>query len=94
MKRTLTVLFMIALLTAITLTASAGEIRIISYNVWHGIDGVGTFKFDEYEKPEVRKNRYRLLEAGLKSIEPGHSRNTGSKQSPVIPQKAGRHHRP
>ena len=70
MKRTIQ--FVAALLVSLLLAApaSSGEIKIIDYNVWYGIDGRGTIKMGEYETPEARAERYSGLVAGLKALDP------------------------
>ena len=70
MKRIISCLI---LFIAVILTAEPtvpGEIKIVDFNVWHGIDGKGTVKMGEYETAEARAERYAGLVAGLKDLDP------------------------
>jgi endonuclease/exonuclease/phosphatase family metal-dependent hydrolase len=70
MKRILSCLATVVAIVMVAASASAGEIKIIDYNVWHGIDGKGTVRMGEYEPAAVREKRFNLLVAGLKEMNP------------------------
>ncbi len=48
----------------------SGELRIVTYNVWYGLDGHGLLKMGEYESGETREKRLKLLIEGLKELDP------------------------
>jgi endonuclease/exonuclease/phosphatase family metal-dependent hydrolase len=58
------------LLVLVSLPAAADEITAVTINVWSGIDYMGTLKMGEYESRVVREQRYQLLLAELKEIDP------------------------
>lgn len=68
-KKVLTLIFA-SLVLGSAAADSNGEITILSYNVWHGIDGRGIFKMGEYETKADRRARYDLLVPGLREINP------------------------
>lgn len=49
---------------------SAQTLKVVTINVWSGLDYVGNLKMGEYETPEVREARYQVLIAGLKELNP------------------------
>ncbi len=51
-------------------SANCATIRIITINVWSGLDYHGTFKFGEHESPERRELRFRILLNQLKELKP------------------------
>ncbi len=70
MKRIISCLAALIAVILIAAPPSPGEIKIVDYNVWHGIDGKGTLKMGEYEPAAVREKRFKLLVAGLKEMDP------------------------
>ncbi len=46
------------------------KLRVVTYNVWYGLDGHGLFKMGEYETKARREKRLKLLIAGLKRLKP------------------------
>jgi endonuclease/exonuclease/phosphatase family metal-dependent hydrolase len=45
-------------------------LKIMTINVWSGLDYIGTLKMGEYESKEVRESRYRALVAEIKTLDP------------------------
>lgn len=45
-------------------------LKMVTINVWSGLDYKGTLKMGEYETPEVREARYQALLAELKKLSP------------------------
>jgi len=70
MKRILSCLAALVAAVLIAAPTTPGDIKIVDYNVWHGINGKGTLKMGEYETPEARAERYAGLVAGLKGMDP------------------------
>ena len=50
--------------------AAAEELRVVTINIWSGLDYIGTLKMGEYETREVREGRYQLLLEELKALNP------------------------
>jgi len=50
--------------------ATAEELRVVTINIWSGLDYVGTLKMGEYETKEVREARYQLLVEELTALDP------------------------
>jgi len=48
----------------------AEEIKLVTINVWSGLDYIGNIKMGEYEDSATRENRYRLLIKNLRDIAP------------------------
>ncbi len=46
------------------------RLKVVTYNVWYGLDGHGLFKMGEYETKARREKRIELLIAGLKRLKP------------------------
>lgn len=57
----------IILSSVLTLSAN---LRILTINVWSGLDYKGTLRMGEYEKKEQRKARFKLLVKQIKQIRP------------------------
>jgi endonuclease/exonuclease/phosphatase family metal-dependent hydrolase len=70
MKQLLSRILMVIAVVSIATAVFGREIRVVSYNVWHGIDGNGTLKMGEYESEKTRNVRFRLLASGLKGLNP------------------------
>ena len=49
---------------------SAGELTIVTINVWSGLTYEGIFKMGEYESREIREKRYSILVNQLQSLNP------------------------
>jgi len=49
---------------------SAGELTIVTINVWSGLTYEGIFKMSEYEPREIREKRYSILVNQLQSLNP------------------------
>ena len=63
----------ITILTATSLsvcTAFGQTLKIVTMNIWTGLDYVGKYSIGEYEPRAVRDQRTHLLIAGLKRIQP------------------------
>jgi len=52
------------------LHAAAEELRVVTINIWSGLNYVGTLKMGEYETKEVREGRYQLLVEELTALAP------------------------
>lgn len=50
--------------------AESERLRIISFNVWFGLDGEGLLRMGEYESREQKERRYEGLVAGLREYHP------------------------
>ncbi len=50
--------------------AQSEELKVVTINVWSGLNYEGTTKMGEYETKEVREKRYRILVDELKSLKP------------------------
>ncbi len=50
--------------------AERESLRIISFNVWFGMDGEGLLRMGEYESREQKERRYQGLVAGLREYDP------------------------
>ena len=71
MKRCFVILSMLISLTLLSFVSGyADELKVVTINVWSGLDYEGTFKMGEYESKEVRKGRYLLLIEELESLDP------------------------
>jgi hypothetical protein len=46
------------------------NLRILTINVWSGLDYKGTFRMGEYESAERRNSRYQALLAQIRKIDP------------------------
>lgn len=67
------VLFFIILLVSLTQNAFSTEqstLRILTINVWSGLDYKGITRMGEYESKERRKSRFQLLLAQIQKINP------------------------
>jgi endonuclease/exonuclease/phosphatase family metal-dependent hydrolase len=47
-----------------------GQLRIMTINVWSGLDYKGTLSMGEYEPPEVREARFQALVQEIRSLSP------------------------
>jgi len=50
--------------------ASAEELKVVTLNIWSGLDYEGVFKFGEYESDDVREARYDTQIELLRSLDP------------------------
>ena len=48
----------------------AEPLKVVTINVWSGLDYIGSLKMGEYEPNEIREQRYQLLIDQLKSLDP------------------------
>ncbi len=62
--------FFFTFFLSFTISTFADELKVVTINVWSGLDYEGTLKMGEYEPKDVRKGRYRLLVDELKRIDP------------------------
>ena len=46
------------------------SLRVVTINVWSGLDYRGSIRFGEYEKPERREHRFELLLSQLRKLNP------------------------
>jgi endonuclease/exonuclease/phosphatase family metal-dependent hydrolase len=61
---------LLAALILLTMTALPASLKVVTINVWSGLDYRGTFRFGEYETAERREQRFRLLRDGLRRLSP------------------------
>ena len=57
-------------LLALNLSADEKALRIVTFNVWSGLDYSGTLRMGEYESPAGREKRFRLLVSQVRSLDP------------------------
>lgn len=69
MKRLLYCSFLISSLL-IAADSFAVDVKIISFNVWHGMNRATFFTVDEYEPPERREKRFLLFAESAKELSP------------------------
>jgi len=71
-NRTLVILALFILLSTFLAAAPAfpKELKVVTINVWSGLDYEGTLKMGEYESKEVRRGRYNLLVKELRLLNP------------------------
>ena len=71
-RKTLMIFLIFILLTTLfsTIPAFSDELKVITINVWSGLDYEGTLKMGEYESKEVRRGRYNLLVKEIKRLDP------------------------
>lgn len=48
----------------------AQQLKVVTINVWSGLDYIGSFKMGEYESRETREQRYQILINQLKELDP------------------------
>lgn len=71
MKRSVATACIILLISAFVVPlASAEELKLVTLNIWSGLDYEGTFKFGEYESDDVREARYDKQLEMLKELNP------------------------
>jgi endonuclease/exonuclease/phosphatase family metal-dependent hydrolase len=46
------------------------KLKVLTANVWSGLDYRGTFKFGEYESDEIRERRFEVLIKQIKELDP------------------------
>jgi endonuclease/exonuclease/phosphatase family metal-dependent hydrolase len=51
-------------------TATCEELKVVTINVWSGLDYNGTIKMGRYETKEVRMSRYQLLVNEIRELDP------------------------
>lgn len=51
-------------------TAGAQDLRIVTINVWAGLDYKGSLRMGEYQTPETRERRTRILLEQLRELDP------------------------
>jgi len=49
---------------------TGATLKVVTINIWSGLDYKGTLKMGEYETPEIREGRYQVLLAELKRLSP------------------------
>jgi endonuclease/exonuclease/phosphatase family metal-dependent hydrolase len=65
------IMAIIILITLFALSpAHPEELKVVTINVWSGLNYEGTVKMGEYETKEVREKRYRILVSELKALKP------------------------
>ncbi|MBN1883663.1 MAG: endonuclease/exonuclease/phosphatase family protein [Deltaproteobacteria bacterium] len=52
------------------INTAAEELRVVTINIWSGLDYIGTLKMGEYETKQVREGRYTLLVEELTALDP------------------------
>lgn len=60
----------IILMVAPLIAASAETLRVVTINVWSGLDYKGTLKMGEYQDEEIRSSRTQNLVEQLKQLDP------------------------
>lgn len=63
-------LYILLLLLTLSSAASAEELRVLSYNMWTGLDYKGTLKMGEYENADRRQARYDLMIEEIRRLDP------------------------
>jgi endonuclease/exonuclease/phosphatase family metal-dependent hydrolase len=63
-------LFLIIAVLLLVVPAAAEDLTVVTINVWSGLDYEGTLKMGVYETPQVREERYQILVAELKRLDP------------------------
>ncbi|MBN1686892.1 MAG: endonuclease/exonuclease/phosphatase family protein [Spirochaetales bacterium] len=58
------------LISCVALPAGAESLRVVTINVWSGLDYKGSLKMGEYEAKETRAARTRILIEQLKGLDP------------------------
>ena len=48
----------------------SNAIKVMTINVWSGLDYIGTFKMGEYETPQIREKRYQALLKEIANLKP------------------------
>jgi endonuclease/exonuclease/phosphatase family metal-dependent hydrolase len=66
-------LFLLCTAVWISAEAPAGtqNLRVVTINVWAGLDYKGSLKMGEYQPPEVREQRTQILLEQLRELDPG-----------------------
>jgi len=63
-------LFLFAVVVLGAGAAAAEELRIVTINVWAGLDYKGSLKMGEYQDPQTRERRTQILIEQLKELDP------------------------
>lgn len=63
-------IIMIVIIITINLLPQNSTIRVLTINVWSGLDYCGTFSFGEYESNEIRGKRFEILVKQIKQSDP------------------------
>lgn len=50
--------------------AAADSLKVVTINVWSGLDYIGSLKMGEYESAEIRERRYQILLQQLRELDP------------------------
>ena len=53
-----------------TQTLLSNSLKVMTINVWSGLDYIGTFKMGEYETPQIREKRYQALLKEIANLNP------------------------
>ena len=70
MKMTCLCLFILSLLVPAMTVVSAENLRVVTINVWAGLDYKGSLKMGEYQDEDTRALRTRNLVEQLKELDP------------------------
>jgi hypothetical protein len=70
-KRTALILLIFIFTVAFTIAPAGGDaLKVLTINVWSGLDYIGIFKAGDYETPDRREARFRSLVAQAKELSP------------------------
>ena len=59
-----------SLFILINLFPAKQKLKVLTANVWSGLDYRGTFSFGEYESAEIRDKRFEVLVKQIKQLDP------------------------
>jgi len=60
----------ITIILSLLALINAEPLKVVTINVWSGLDYIGNFKMGEYESQAVREQRYHILVKQLKQLDP------------------------
>ncbi|HTX20128.1 MAG TPA: endonuclease/exonuclease/phosphatase family protein [Bacteroidota bacterium] len=70
MKESTAITMLSVLLLAVSLRAGEKSLRVVTFNVWSGLDYSGSLRMGEYETQAEREERFRLLVSQVRSLDP------------------------
>jgi endonuclease/exonuclease/phosphatase family metal-dependent hydrolase len=65
-----TVIFLLLFLSCLIFPQENSTLKVLTLNVWSGLDYKGIFKMGEYEAEEIREKRFSFLKEELKKLNP------------------------
>ena len=60
----------ITIILSLLALINAEPLKVVTINVWSGLDYIGNFKMGEYESQAVREQRYHILVNQLRQLDP------------------------